>query len=243
MASFVSALFLALLPAGAAGEDITSLLQQSFRVRDRGTAEHLQPSGKFDCAAHPSLCKAPFNCQDLTPADEQAWDLHGWAANGTNWRIWCLMPHYDKYSSLCASGDIHGAARAQYLATTAGKFGKYTMEMDGSYCFIGGLCANTAVTNDTTLQEAEEMCDQRFGHEAWTTMNVQSSLSNHTAQNDLKDLRHGFHSPLQTRPFLLAACAMGNYHCDVRMCQVGYCQDEYYVKKYGHFLQEHGWVE
>mmetsp|Transcript_22472 Transcript_22472/g.52482 ORF Transcript_22472/g.52482 Transcript_22472/m.52482 type:complete len:242 (+) Transcript_22472:58-783(+) len=226
----------------ALGEDVTSLLQHSLRTRSSRGLDTSKDSNQFDCVAHPSLCEAPFNCQDLTIEEQNSWSVQGLAANGTNFRSWCALPQYEDYSSRCARGDIDGAARAQFLATTSGKFGPFTMEMDGSYCFIDGHCANTAVTNETTIKEAEALCDKRFGRAAWATFSF-SSMGGRQLRLVPRDLSKGFQNPSQTRPFVLAACAMGNFHCDVRMCQVGYCREEYYVKKYGHFLKEYGWVK
>ena len=50
------------------------------------------------------------------------------------------------------------------------------------------------------------------------------------------DLKTGFKDQHLTQNFLKAACAMGNYHCDVMYCKETYCKKEYYVERYKHLL-------
>jgi len=207
--------------------------------------QRLQEQGKFDCHAYPALCQAPFNCHEVNPVDTQQWMMKGAAHKGRpNYKLWCAVPHYEAYASRCAVGDLDGAGKIQFHLTTAGHFGPLTKEMDGSYCFIDGHCANGEVTNDTTVQDAIEMCDARFGRQAWAAWGSESMpQEDHLDYSVPTDMTKGYQNPEQTRPSLLAACAMGNYHCDVRYCLETYCKEEYYVKKYGHLLKKFGWVQ
>jgi len=239
-------------------EDSIALLQQDVRAHRRKSATasgrlsilanlsqgHGQsPAPAFDCTAYPELCKAPFNCDQPLPPTETFLDIaQGIGSRGVNLRSWCLSPSYAPYVSQCiGAGDLDGAAKTQFEMTTAGAFGEFTNELDGSYCFIEGHCTNTAVTNATTLEEATRMCDERYGHGAWAHAgSLPETLATATATLDEKN---GFASSDQTRHFVLLACAMGNYHCDVRYCHETYCKDEYYIRKYGHFLKDNGWVQ
>jgi len=231
-------------------DDNLALIQQSMKARRRqtsddalmfpsaGTASTFVPFlGDSDCAAHPAMCLPPFNCHQTSRTALTQWSQEGWGKGGRpNWSTWCLDARYEPYASKCAAGDLDGAGLVQYQLTTAGKFGEHTAEMDASYCFMDGHCTNTAVTNSTTLAEAIQMCDDRFGREAWTSYGKENSLPEHEigfALEDLATLSNGFTDPKQTRPFILAACAMGNYHCDVRYCQ-HYCKSEHYARKYGY---------
>jgi len=246
-----------------AEDDETALIQQVLHVKhrhDRSPAlqeeEELRQSlatnlvhrllelGKFDCARYPSLCQAPFNCHEVDTADLRRWLQDGPAASGTpNYKLWCAIPHYQAYASRCAAGDLSGAGKIQFQMTNSGYFGQHVKELDGSYCFMEGHCANTNVTNTTTALEAVQMCDDRFGREAWSTWGSLSTPSEDQLGTHFPtDMSGGYTSQAQTRPTVLAACAMGNYHCDVLSCRETYCKEEYFVNKYGRLLKEYGWA-
>lgn len=199
------------------------------------------------CAAYPAFCQAPFNCTDLHQEMVDHWGVVGMAADGKpNYFNWCLSPNDVAWMSKCAAGDLIGSAQMHLLLTKAGMYGGLTTELDGSFCFLEGLCADTAVTENTTAEEAAKMCDDLYGHEAWTLLAAPSSPPENLPGFGLEgliDQRNGFESRVQTRPYSLAACATGSFHCNVMYCKEHYCKDEYYVKKYGHFLKEGGWVK
>jgi len=208
----------------------------------------------FDCAAHPKLCESPFECGSATLPSIIPNIFQGVAQNGPNLQLWCAATEYENYVSEClAKKDLVSAAHTQYNDTVAGRFGPFTHELDGSYCFIEGHCLNEAVSSTTTLEEAAQMCDDRYGHERWASFgnplsqismvrNVAPAIVGATLANLHGDPSGGFTGQSQTTDFLLAACAMGNYHCDVVYCKETYCKNEYYIKKYGHFLEELGWT-
>jgi len=192
----------------------------------------------FDCAATPSMCKEPFNCQSATTS---MWDESSLkAADPTSW---CEAPQYANYATAClADKDLVKAARIQFDATVKGDFGPCTAELDGSYCFIEGHCTNKAVTNSTTLKEADDQCDKRYGQEWRKPDSILSAFLEGTSSS-LGDASgcSGFTSKSNTKPFLMAACAMGNYHCDVMYCKETYCKDKHYKDRYSHFLEENGY--
>mmetsp|Transcript_1170 Transcript_1170/g.1299 ORF Transcript_1170/g.1299 Transcript_1170/m.1299 type:complete len:275 (-) Transcript_1170:1-825(-) len=231
-------------------DDTLALVQQSMKARRRQSlgGAFLSPSsaatstfvpflGDSDCAAHPAMCLPPFNCHQTSHTALTQWSQEGWGKGGQpNWSIWCLDSRYEPYASKCAAGDLDGAGLVQYQLTTAGHYGEHIAELDASSCFMDGHCANTAVTNSTTAAEAIQMCDDRFGREVWTSYGKENSRPEDKigfALEEIPSYSDGFTHPEQTRPFILAACAMGNYHCDIRYCQ-NYCQDEYYVRKYAY---------
>jgi len=206
---------------------------------------HEKTTGGFNCTATPGMCQPPFNCETFSATRAVAGHLAvGIAHNGhANPRSWCSSAKYAPYAELCLGPqrDLVKAGKLQYKNTLEGKYGKYTAELDGSYCFIEGHCTNEAVTNSTTLEEAEVQCDKRYGHLRWAA--YPSPLSGGAgAVPPVKDEgANGFTSKKQTEPFLLMACAMGNYHCDVVYCKETYCKNEYYVNKYSHFLKKNGY--
>uniref|UniRef100_A0A7S4QTM5 Uncharacterized protein n=1 Tax=Alexandrium monilatum TaxID=311494 RepID=A0A7S4QTM5_9DINO len=199
------------------------------------------------CAAWPELCKPPFNCQNFTDEDQMSWDLYGMAVDGKpNYKTWCTAPQYTEMISRCAAGNLVEAGQVQFALSEAGMFGGLTADNDGSYCFLEGHCVNTAVTENTTAEEAVQMCDERFGRDAWAQFGKKGNPPEDNigyAFDEQADPRNGFTTRKQTRPYLLAACAMGNFHCDVVYCRETYCKKEYYIKKYSHFLKDLGWVK
>mmetsp|Transcript_137028 Transcript_137028/g.382055 ORF Transcript_137028/g.382055 Transcript_137028/m.382055 type:complete len:269 (-) Transcript_137028:246-1052(-) len=260
--------FLALLALGsshctfaavhhAALDDTTALVQRTLRVKRRGRLRRspenlvstslmdmLPAPGSFDCSSNPMLCKPPFSCNSIDAQDVRRWHDEGAAGSGTpNYRLWCALPHYAEYAAQCIAGELDVAGRGQYQRTASGKYGAETQELDASYCFIDGHCANEAVTGNTTVEEAVQLCDARFGRAAWATWGSGATPAEDRLGYELpQNPANGYDNQAQTRPSVLAACAMGNYHCDVRYCRESYCKDAYYQQKYGHFLEDYGWV-
>lgn len=168
---------------------------------------------------------------------------NGLAVNGhANPRSWCMLPRFGPYIDECQKGNLVKAGHAQFDRITSPDHPEFgaMVKYDASYCFIEGLCTNTAVTTNTTLAEAETMCDERFGHNTWvhfTGWDVVKVWVPSLLSGKLGDTT-GFQDKAAPEAFAKAGCAMGNYHCDVIYCQAVYCQDAYYVQTYGH-LQPH----
>merc|ERR1719330_194032 len=190
----------------------------------------------------PWMCEEPFSCNrppdfwESTRTGKTMATKDGHA----NPRAWCSALSYaDNLVKDCiVDKDLEKSAHNLYKVTTAGKFGPFTAEMDGSYCFIEGHCSNTAVTKNTTLEEAEQMCDERYGHDGWAVnfgMEDMVKLAPFVLKGGMT-LTDGFKNMHITKFFLKAACAMGNYHCGVLYCRETYCKDPYYIKKYGYLL-------
>eukprot|EP00416_Gambierdiscus_australes_P043146 CAMPEP_0171096740 /NCGR_PEP_ID=MMETSP0766_2-20121228/45768_1 /TAXON_ID=439317 /ORGANISM="Gambierdiscus australes, Strain CAWD 149" /LENGTH=260 /DNA_ID=CAMNT_0011555791 /DNA_START=57 /DNA_END=839 /DNA_ORIENTATION=+ len=229
----------------SAPDDVTALLQHNLHVQ-HGHAQAqssiaAEVSSLFDCGAHPSLCKPPFSCDKVTSEDFQFWAGHSPTAAGKpNYQMWCAFPNHAEYASKCQAGDLDGASKVHF----EGAARRHTSEMDASMCFIDGHCVNTAVSNTTTVEEAIRMCDERLGRETWANWGGRGTPVQHRlGYAALTDVSKGFDHREQTLPYLIASCAMGNYHCDVHACQSTYCKDQHYIQKYGHFLETHGWVK
>jgi len=194
---------------------------------------------KFDCKASPRLCEAPFFCDSFTPMELAKIPIEGLAPDGKpNLRLWCIAPMYQNYMATClADKDLVKAAKVQFEWSLNQHNG--VDEADGSYCFIEGHCSNTAVTNETTLEESVQMCDDRYGRTGWAAMgraDQAPKMLEMLAHPVPLDLHGGFHDAKTTTVFLKAACAMGNYHCDVVYCKETYCKNPHYVQRYGHLL-------
>mmetsp|Transcript_29552 Transcript_29552/g.68730 ORF Transcript_29552/g.68730 Transcript_29552/m.68730 type:complete len:274 (+) Transcript_29552:83-904(+) len=196
-------------------------------------------TAKFECDKFPLLCRPPFNCQNFTMAEALKLPVQGISPDGkANLRLWCAAPHYEKYIDMCiVQKDLVAAGQIQFNWSMNQHNG--VDELDGSYCFIEGHCTNTAVTNATTMEEAAQMCDERYGHKAWASFASFGSLSSIIGGIGGvvgSDMRQGFKDSSATTMFLKAACAMGNYHCDVMYCKETYCKIPHYVQKFNHLL-------
>lgn len=110
------------------------------------------------------MCEEPFDCLNATGTLESLEDLqHGIAKpSGTNLQSWC----YSEARSIEAVVP-HCLLRHDPLATAKALFAKSVElhpldDIDASYCFLVGHCQNDQVTLNTTIPEAEAMCDARY---------------------------------------------------------------------------------
>lgn len=203
----------------------------------------LRPKPALDCKLTPVLCKAPFQCETNAPtrADEKRWEKMGLAADGhANLRYWCgeQSAANNIVQECLVNRDMIKSAHMVFDI----QMKKGESELDASYCFLEGHCTNPQVTVNTTVEEAEHLCDERYGGR-WRTWGSNASPPADQIKYALKTTANvtGYTSQAQTTPFVLAACAMGIYQCDVTYCKETYCKMEQYVKKYGHFLTKQGW--
>mmetsp|Transcript_74834 Transcript_74834/g.198819 ORF Transcript_74834/g.198819 Transcript_74834/m.198819 type:complete len:223 (-) Transcript_74834:160-828(-) len=194
----------------------------------------------FDCDRYPAFCQAPFNCSSTFPGSAKMKIMrHPATRDGhANLNTWCDSPDYYPYMKECiVNRDLLKAAQLQYNWSVSQS--SSVDEMDGSYCFMEGHCTNTNVTANTTLEEAEQMCDTRYGHKGWAHWSpvidepqAAASLAGNFAAMSTKHT--GFTDKKLTSVFVKMACAMGNFHCDVIYCQQTYCKKDHYIKKYSH---------
>mmetsp|Transcript_47150 Transcript_47150/g.109006 ORF Transcript_47150/g.109006 Transcript_47150/m.109006 type:complete len:273 (-) Transcript_47150:114-932(-) len=199
------------------------------------------PDAQYNCDRYPHMCKAPFDCQSWTAQDTLDVRLHGLATEDghANLRTWC-MPGLERYASTVLKECItHRNLKRSAQITMERTVGDFDDELDASYCFAEGHCTNQVVSDNTTLDDMEKMCDWRFTHRGWT-MNFAKSMKRlfgmPTAFSGLVSMKTGFHTQRLTRTLSKMACAQGIFHCDVQYCKHTYCRDEYYVHKYGYLL-------
>lgn len=191
----------------------------------------------FDCKTYPLLCEEPFNCQSATVFDLQLAAKQGHA----NLRMWCQNPQL--YRTIITQCLVNKDLKRSALDLFDWQVSYHQDELDASYCYLEGHCTNEEVTDNTTLKEAEEMCDKRFGHPGWTESLVPDVISTWGAINmdvllwkPIIDPINGAHEHELTKLRAKTSCIMGSYHCDVSYCKNTYCKISYYVKKYGHLL-------
>jgi len=194
------------------------------------------------CAMYPALCEEPFNCRQKppTPLEVAYWSTaHVATEDGhSNLRTWCMEPDfYGTVTTLCLKNhDLKANAHRLYYDQVMKGIG----QADGSYCFLEGHCSNMDVTYDTTLEEAEALCDAKYGHENWTSVTFTSILRDPIGLKE--SVTTGFRSRELSAQFGMLACAMGNFHCDVIYCRDTYCKKPEYVEKYGHYLKDFGYI-
>lgn len=220
------------------GFDEMGMIQQSARVAAKffGATDALAPAtSSVDCHDYPELCEAPFNC-DLDAATQADNNLYAW----------CSVPQYADYVTAClVDKDLVKAAWVQFNATAAGEVseldGDVLLSADASYCFLAGHCSNTAVTNSTTLEDAEQMCDDRYGHEGWSTFLQANSDRSKLKEHVVKDMeihKDHFSDRESASYYVKLACAMGNFHCDVVYCKETYCTMPEYIERFAHLQPE-----
>jgi hypothetical protein len=196
----------------------------------------------FDCQTYPTFCKAPFNCSTLSMdvamqimKSKGNMIAEGIAVNGPNFAAWCPNPAYASYVGECvANKDPIKAAHHLYSMTKRGELGeKASLEKDASMCFIEGFCADTRVTASTTVEEASQICDEKYGHDRWTNYGAESS-------NDRPGYEKGpfFTKRSETMPYAISTCAQGAYHCNVMYCKETHCKSVPMVAKYGHYSEK-----
>jgi len=206
-----------------------------------------KPTPRFNCTEHGSFCQAPFNCQYEDLAGNPASSFKPVAKSGhANPKSFCVLPKYFRYIKYClVHRNLKKAAQIHYQSEL--KAGGN--EVEGSICFSEGHCTNKAVHENTTLEETEKMCDERFGHAGWAQWSPAMDVGLMRVMNPFVQSaipKSGLHDRHITRYFTKLACAMGSYHCDIMTCKETYCKNEYYIKKYkslqpvtpGHYLRQ-----
>jgi len=184
------------------------------------------------CSQRPWACEAPYNCQEFTEEVNKKGITHLATDDHTsNVQTWCDKADspdnefIDMVKECYAGNMVKSALISHEVQGRSKNLSGYPFvwDIDAADCFAHGGCTNTEVTENTTPEEADAMCDRRYGNEAWTSMGYQLIIDSGPPEN-------GEHED----EWRLLACAMGNYHCDVFYCRVNYCNDPYYIKKYAH---------
>jgi len=183
--------------------------------------------GEASCSEVPWMCAEPFDCLNSTGKLEP-WKemLHQLAKpSGVNYQAWCYAGSvFYQQARQCATQDLHGYA--QTMLQFSQQF--HTEEFDASYCFLTGYCQNDRVTLNTTILEAEDICDELFPEpQGWRSVGLEKFP-------DLPPTKHAWNNADfdDAKQFMLFSCAMGNFHCDINYCHETYCQMESYAAKF-----------
>eukprot|EP00931_Biecheleriopsis_adriatica_P070603 TRINITY_DN44374_c0_g1_i1.p1 TRINITY_DN44374_c0_g1~~TRINITY_DN44374_c0_g1_i1.p1 ORF type:complete len:347 (+),score=95.87 TRINITY_DN44374_c0_g1_i1:39-1043(+) len=223
-------------------------LHQLEERRQQGKLNQVQPSdGPVDCGKYPMFCSPKVNCSQspLTAAERKSYETRLATADGkANQRSWCLAyPMYATSVQKCiVEGDARGYAKEMFESQKKLKL----VEADAIYCFVAGHCNNTEVTDKTTMEQAEAVCDKLYGHERWTHIGWNDFMGvlaralelgtthkvpkewNVTGWPSLVKLAHH-----EAEISAMTACAMGNFQCDVAYCKANYCENPSFRQKFG----------
>eukprot|EP00930_Biecheleria_cincta_P046124 TRINITY_DN31812_c0_g1_i1.p1 TRINITY_DN31812_c0_g1~~TRINITY_DN31812_c0_g1_i1.p1 ORF type:complete len:325 (+),score=30.69 TRINITY_DN31812_c0_g1_i1:144-1118(+) len=235
-----------------ASQKRSSALHRLFKRRRTASAKEDPTgpsSGPVNCSAYPMFCNSKVDCatNPLTPEERKTYDKQLATASGkANLRTWCLAyPMYSTSVQKCiVEGDSQGYARATFETQKKLKL----LDADAIYCFVAGHCNNTEVTDSTTVEQAEAICDRRYGRERWASIGFKDFMDvlgralklGNTHQVPKEWHVTGFGSPVklarhETDIMAMTACAMGNYRCDVAYCQTNYCNEPSYRARFGNF--------
>jgi len=196
--------------------------------------------GHFNCEAYPGMCKAPFNCHKYSVLKLFRHLRSGVGYTGhADPSGLCHMPDFEPFFSTClVEKDIVKAAKLHYEQITSGHFGqgRDLVDTDASFCFLEGYCKDQDVTSTTTSEEAERLCDRKYGHDEWSRFMSFKSLVAEKREG-APHPGEGFSSRNQSRPLAMQACALGHYHCSVMYCKETLCKDDNLIRKYGHLAE------
>mmetsp|Transcript_53237 Transcript_53237/g.137668 ORF Transcript_53237/g.137668 Transcript_53237/m.137668 type:complete len:346 (+) Transcript_53237:72-1109(+) len=199
-----------------------------------------------NCSEYPVFCDSKLNCSGnpITVAESVAWGKQLVTADGhANLRSWCMVyPMYATSVSKCIVEDSKlEYAQAMYKDQSKAQL----TEADAVYCFVAGHCNNTEVTVNTTLQEAEGICSERYG-DRWKDVGWADFMGVVSrARAEMSSTKQAWSEGRASWSELvalarqeaeisaMAACAMGNYQCDVFYCKVNYCQNDDYLQRFG----------
>lgn len=171
------------------------------------------------CTLYPLACKAPFSCDQPPSSKTEARRMRKQIATEdghANLHAWCssaFRTDYIEYVDQCLQGNAEAAVEAVYRVQKSLQPDGRLLRADADYCDSAGFCSIKEVTANTTLKDAERICDRRYTHAAWTTLGMQDLTSAPRIMTP------------ETAPIWgQLACAMGNFHCDVLYCRAKHCQ-------------------
>uniref|UniRef100_A0A7S1RUD5 Uncharacterized protein n=1 Tax=Alexandrium catenella TaxID=2925 RepID=A0A7S1RUD5_ALECA len=184
-----------------------------------------------DCVPE-ELCQAPFHCEEghwntaevLATADGRA-----------NYRSWCgnELPFRNEEGAIkCSQGKLeeygHTILRSDAMRDVHSYKGQaFFKSIFAHHCFAQGFCDDTKVTVNTTVEESEALCDERYGRENWSTLagkKIKQMLWYDTVE--LLDDGGVHMSPQLERYYAMSGCAQGVHHCDVHWCKQFFCPEE-----------------
>mmetsp|Transcript_25424 Transcript_25424/g.57775 ORF Transcript_25424/g.57775 Transcript_25424/m.57775 type:complete len:244 (-) Transcript_25424:7-738(-) len=202
-------------------------LQKEERLESRFASREEPKKYSFNCTRFPAACKEPFNCQK-GPKYHGPNAPYATEDEHADYRTWCDSPEsYIEPALQCQQGNLREYGRLMHQTQ---KSASPVVELvDAHYCFQHGHCDNDDIGPNTTLAEAEAICDEKFGHNRWTQLE-NLAVSGFDIRLSMKGL---YLSHAAEESFAMMACAMGNYHCDAIYCKQEYCSKSEWRVRYG----------
>lgn len=174
----------------------------------------------------PWAMEEPFHCQDVDPKQQLSWTT-GLATSGGKGdpSVICggaTSDHVDvidMYHS-CYMGKHLESARIWREIKGMDLWMGPEIELSASMCFSSGSCIHDKTTADSTRDDSDEFCNERYGNANWTL----EGFDWHGVQSSHGSTMPG---PLLDRTDHWAKfwCATGAFHCFVMMCKVDFCKD------------------
>ena len=213
-------LFPALLLSGLAEEcheTGASFLQHGQHV-------HRSPVDPAVCEKSPYMCAEPFDCLNVSGQVKSAqhYQQHPASPEGVDVHAWCYQPLWWEPAVLpcLVEKDLLDYAKKMYENAQKHALDKHLDQIHTAYCLQVGYCENHEVTVNTTLAEAQGICDEWFPEpNGWRSQGVPfmppiSQYNKEVATN-----------------FAKYSCAIGTFHCDAIYCRETYCQMEQLLGK------------
>lgn len=228
-------------------------LAQSFISRPRtrkGAYDYLRDQ----CKERPYMCEAPFDCVN------REFPPHGLVSeeNHSDFGGWCFAPpQYLPAVHACAEGDLRGYADLvepvqRHIVKEVKEIPKavkwmipedFIPTVDAQYCMYQGICDDTDLNTNSSLDDAEAKCDEMFGgRSAWSGRihmpkdafdAMMADVQEGTQSISFEGGFHGTIGPHFIDVFAKLACQMGNLRCDAEYCKTKLCSPANW-ERFGH---------
>mmetsp|Transcript_122805 Transcript_122805/g.358421 ORF Transcript_122805/g.358421 Transcript_122805/m.358421 type:complete len:253 (-) Transcript_122805:12-770(-) len=213
----------AIAPQGLVGDWVREnfwrpVEKHSLRTKHASSSSTRAGARSSVCSIYPVACREPFSCGQ--PKEEKAERKRMYSQialqdGHANLQAWCssvFRTDYVEYVDQCLRGNMQASADIVYDMQRKLSPDGSLLKADAEYCVAAGHCENTDVSENTTLTDAELMCDRKYTRSAWTTLGIQDLVS---APRTM--------TPETAPVWGQLACAMGNFHCDVMYCRLKHC--------------------
>ena len=182
---------------------------------------HRSPVDPAVCEKSPYICAEPFDCLNISGQVKSPEQFQQQVAGpeGIDFHSWCYIPTFWEPAALPCLVEKDPLAYAQKMYENAME--KHIDGLHAANCFLVGYCESHEVTVNTTLAEAQDICDEWFPEpNGWRSMGSPPlvPLSQYTKQI--------------AKQFAQYSCAIGTFQCDAIYCRKTYCQMEKYQKMF-----------
>jgi len=198
----------------------------------------VQKAPALNCTEKPMFCNPMINCHadPLNAASTEVLEKRLASEDGhINYRGWCMV--YPQYATSLQRCVIERDPAAYARDTIKEQEGLNLLYADAVYCYASGHCKRSAPKLNTTPSEMEGLCNASYGHERWANIGyselrgvfnmaydmTKKYFENKTSWEDIRQV-----ATKQADAAAMAACAMGNFHCDAIYCHTHFCGNDKY---------------